>query len=88
MLQDTITMRMSARSSWDPLYVQNHSLVMEGGALVGSSQAIFSVASTLRALRALHHIVSDQTDRDLRMDTHLWVIACHPLAKPSCGEKG
>jgi hypothetical protein len=65
--------------------MQDHSLVMEGSALVGSSQAIFSTARTFRALR---HIISGQPCQDLGMDTHLWLIACHPLAKPSCGEKG
>jgi hypothetical protein len=57
---------------------------MEGGALVGSSKAIFAAAG---GLRALCHIVSDQPGRDLCPYTHLWVVACHPLAKTACSEK-
>jgi len=58
---------------------------MKASALIRPSQAIFSAASTLRALR---HTVSNQPGLSRCMDTHLWIVACHPLAKPSRGEKG
>jgi len=85
-LQDTITVCISARRPWIRLYEQGHSLVMEGRTLVGASQTIFAAP---RGQRALHRTVSVwPPSRDLCMVTHLCIPTCHPLAKTARGEKG